>query len=302
MFDLIIMLSRYLFIFYIVLFLWQGIVYVAYEQGGFLGNPYTAVSMQRRITVLMHMTAFLILGYNRETYMFDITTLIFGAVSLVFLLFAVKLLDRFYYEGCPLIWTGMLFLMDVSLIILQRVEPSLAHRQLMWMCIGLAGMSFLPTFFRWIPRFEMFEWVYIIGCYLLLLSTRFFGVSKYGSTNWLAIGPVTFQPSEIAKFLFVFYLASVFRKRVEWKQFLTTGVLSAGLVMLLVLQKDLGSALIFFMTYMVMLYIATSNEFLFFLGMGAASVAAMGAYKLFSHVQVRVAAWRNPWADIDAGG
>lgn len=72
--------------------------------------------------------------------------------------------------------------------------------------------------------------------------------------------------------------------------------------MLLVLQKDLGSALIFFMTYMVMLYIATSNEFLFFLGMGAASVAAMGAYKLFSHVQVRVAAWRNPWADIDAGG
>ena len=50
MFDLIIMLSRYLFIFYIVLFLWQGIVYVAYEQGGFLGNPYTAVSMQRRIT------------------------------------------------------------------------------------------------------------------------------------------------------------------------------------------------------------------------------------------------------------
>ena len=146
MFDLIIMLSRYLFIFYIVLFLWQGIVYVAYEQGGFLGNPYTAVSMQRRITVLMHMTAFLILGYNRETYMFDITTLLFGAISLVFLLFAVKLLDRFYYEGCPLIWTGMLFLMDVSLIILQRVEPSLAHRQLMWMCIGLAGMSFLPTF------------------------------------------------------------------------------------------------------------------------------------------------------------
>ena len=64
--------------------------------------------------------------------------------------------------------------------------------------------------------------------------------------------------------------------------------------MLLVLQKDLGSALIFFMTYMVMLYIATSNEFLFFLGMGAASVAAMGAYKLFSHVQVRVADGATP--------
>ncbi len=303
MFDLIIMLSRYLFVFYIVLFLWQGVVYVAYEQGGFLGNPYTAVSIQRRIIILMHLTAFLILSYNRETYLFDVQTLIFGALVLLFLIFAVKLLDRFYYEGCPLIWTGMLFLMEVSLIILQRVEPALAHRQLLWMCLGLLGMSALPTFFRWIPRFERFEWGYIIGCYVLLLSTRFFGVAKGGSTNWLAIGEhITFQPSEIAKFLFIFYLASVFRKRVEWKQFLTTGILSAGLVLLLVLQRDLGSALIFFMTYLVMLYIATANEFLFFLGMGAASIAAIGAYKLFSHVQVRVAAWQNPWADIDAGG
>ena len=306
MFDLIIMLSRYLFIFYIVLFLWQGIVYIAYEQGGFLGSPYTAVSMQRRIVILMHITAFLILGYNRETHLFDIQTLIFGAVAFIFLLMAVKLLDRFYYEGCPLIWTGMLFLMDLSLIVLQRVEPSLAHRQLMWMCIGLAGMLFLPFFFRMIPRFEIFEWAYIIVCYGLLICTRFFGVAKGGSTNWLSFGSeafkITFQPSEIAKFLFVFYLASVFRKRVEWKQFLTTAILSAGLVLLLVLQKDLGSALIFFMTYMVMLYIATSNEFLFLLGMGAASVAATGAYKLFSHVRVRVAAWQNPWADIDAGG
>lgn len=306
MLDLIIMLSRYAFIAYIALFLWQGIVYIAYEQGGYLGSPYTAVSIQRRLVVLMHITAFLILSYNRETYLFDIPTLIFGVVTFVFLLLAVKLLDRFYYEGCPLIWTGMLFLMDVSLIMLQRVEPYLAHRQLMWMGIGLAGMLFLPFFFRVIPRFEVLEWVYIIGCYALLLCTKFFGVAKGGSTNWLSFGPesftITFQPSEIAKFLFVFYLASVFRKRVEWKQLLTTGILSAGLVLLLVLQKDLGSALIFFMTYMVMLYIATSNEFLFFLGIGAASAAATVAYKLFSHVRVRVAAWQNPWADIDTGG
>ena len=102
MLDLIIMLSRYAFIVYIVLFLWQGVVYVAYEQGGYLGSPYTAVSIQRRLVVLMHITAFLILSYNRETYLYDIRTLIFAAVSLIFILFAVKLLDRFFYEGCPL--------------------------------------------------------------------------------------------------------------------------------------------------------------------------------------------------------
>ncbi|MCI8703409.1 MAG: FtsW/RodA/SpoVE family cell cycle protein [Anaerotignum sp.] len=306
MFDLLLMLSRYVFLFYIVLFLWQGIVYIAYEQGGYLGSPYRAISIQRSLIVLMHVTAFLILAYNRETHLFGMQPLVFGAVSFVFLLAAVALLDRFYYEGCPLVWTGMLFLMDLSLIMLQRLSPALAQRQLLWMGIGLAGMLVLPFFFRLIPRFEVFEWAYIILCYGLLICTRFFGVEKGGSTNWLAFGPesfrITFQPSEIAKFLFIFYLASVFRKRLNWRSFFTTGILSAGLVLLLVLQKDLGGALIFFMTYMVMLYIATSNELLFLLGMGAASGAAMLAYKLFSHVRVRVAAWQNPWADIDFGG
>lgn len=302
MFDLIIMLSRYLFVIYIALFLWKAIVYIAYEQGGYLGSPYRAISVQRRLIVLMHLTAFLILSYNRDTHLFSLEAVIFGAVSLIFLLIAVQLLDRFYYEGCPLIWTGMLFLMDVSMIVLQRVDANLAHRQLIWMIIGLGGMMALPSLLRLIPRFEIFEWAYIIGCYGLLLCTLIFGTEHGGSQNWLEIGGISFQPSEIAKFLFVFYLASVFRKRVELRELLITGGLSAGVVLLLVMQKDLGSALIFFMTFMTMLYIATSNERLFLLGMGAASGAAVAAYHLFSHVRVRVAAWQNPWADIDKGG
>lgn len=178
----------------------------------------------------------------------------------------------------------------------------MAHKQLVWMALGLAGMLALPSILRLIPRFEIFEWAYIIVCYGLLLFTQIFGVEHGGSQNWLEIGSISFQPSEIAKFLFIFYLASVFRKRVELRELLITGGLSAGVVILLVLQKDLGSALIFFMTFMTMLYIATSNEVLFLMGMGAASFAATIAYKLFSHVQVRVAAWRDPWADIDHGG
>ncbi len=302
MFDLIIMLSRYLFVFLIGLYLWEAIVYIAYEQGGFLGSPYHAISVQRRLIVMMHLVAFLILSYQRETHLFAWQVLLFGAVSLAFLLIAVQLLDRFYYEGCPLIWTGMLFLIDVSLIMLHRLSPATAQKQLLWFAVGLVSMLALPYMLRLIPRFEIFEWAYIIVCYGLLLSTQIFGIEQYGSRNWLSIGGITFQPSELAKFLFVFYLASVFRKRVEWRSFLVTGILSAGVVMLLVLQKDLGAALIFFMTYMVMLYIATSNELLFFAGMGAASGAAMVAYRLFAHVRVRVAAWQNPWADIDHGG
>ena len=302
MFDLIILFSRYLFLFYIVLFLWQAIVYIAYEQGGYLGSPSHAIAMQKGLIVWFHVTAFLILSYESGKFFFNMETLAVGVAGLAFLLLSMMLLDKFYYEGCPLIWTGMLFLLDMSLIMLQRLEPMLAVKQLIWMALGIAIMLFIPFILRMIPRFEVFEYVYIIVSYALILSTLLFGTSKYGSVNWLKIGPITFQPSEIVKFLFIFYLSSVFRKRVELKELLITGTLSAGIVLLLVLQKDLGSALIFFMTYMVMLYISTSNEILFFAGMGAASAAATLAYHLFSHVRVRVAAWRNPWADIDGGG
>lgn len=302
MFDLVIMLSRFLFLFYIVFFLWQGVVYVTYEQGGYLGSPYHAVSIQRRMIALMHITAFLILAYEPNTFRFDLQTLAVGAGGLVFLLLTSMGVERFYYEGDPLIWTGMLFLLDVSLIMLQRLNPHLALRQLIWMALGVAVMLFIPFVLWLIPRFEVFEWVYIGLSYVLILSTLVFGTQKGGSVNWLQIGPITFQPSEIVKFLYIFYLASVLRKKLDIRQLIISGALSAGIVLLLVLQKDLGGALIFFMTFMVMLYIATSNELLFFAGMGAASVAAMLAYKLFNHVRVRVSVWKDPWADISGGG
>ena len=301
MMEFLIVLSRYLFIGGIGLFLWSGIVYIAYEQGGFLGSPVTAVSLQKGIVIGMHLLAFLIL-----TARTGFAAAGFGLAGLIFLLIAWWLLDHIYYDGCPLLINGMLFLMDVGLIFLWRLEPPLAQRQLIWMTLGLTCICLLPYIMKIIPHTEKLEWLYVVLIYGLLLATHFFGEEKGGSVNWLTLKfgtySFTFQPSEIEKFLFIFYLASVFRKRVGWREFLQTAILSAGIILLLVLQKDLGSALIFFMTYMVLLYVSTSSELLFFLGMGTASAAAVLAYRLFSHVQVRVAAWKNPWADIDTGG
>ncbi|WP_317853683.1 FtsW/RodA/SpoVE family cell cycle protein [Chakrabartyella piscis] len=302
MFDLLIVLSRYVFVFYIILFLWQGVVYVAYEQGGYFGNPFRAISVQKRILVCYHLTAFLILGYNRETLMYQWQVVAFGFAGLVFLLVAMYVLNRFYKDGCPLIWMGVLFLLDTSLIMLQRLNASLAYRQLAFIVFGVFVVLCIPRILKLIPKFEIFEWAYIIVSYGLLICTLLFGVSHYGSTNWLKIGSITFQPSEIVKFLYIFYLASVFRKKVDWKEFLTTGFLSFGLIILLVFQKDLGSALIFFVTYLSLLYIATSNLVLMGVGLGSASIAAIASYHLFSHVQVRVSAWQNPWSDIEGGG
>ena len=72
--------------------------------------------------------------------------------------------------------------------------------------------------------------------------------------------------------------------------------------MILVLSKDLGSALIFFVAYVFMVFIATRNYLYLFAGAVGGSGASMLAYRLFTHVQTRVQAWRDPWAYIDTKG
>ena len=302
MFELLIILSRYLFLAYAVIFIFNSVLFLLDEAGLTKKSHWYSVFTARTMILLTHITAFLIISYDKENISFHIESLILALVGFLFILLAYFAVNKIYKNSCPLIWNCVLFLLDISLIMLARLNMALAFRQLMWMCVGFAIAVFIPIIINMIPRFEAFEKVYIILSFVLVLSTIFFGSTEYGSTNWIYIGPLSFQPSEAVKFLFVFYLASVFRKKVEFKEFIITGVLSAMLVMLFVFQRDLGSALIFFMTYLVMLYIATSNGFLVLLGVGGFSVASVIAYNLFSHVRVRVAAWKNPWADIDGGG
>lgn len=302
MFDLLVRISRYLFIFYIALFLWQSFVYIMNEQGKKLGNPKQAVSIQRIIIMFLHITAFLILAYKPGEFSFDVQALFVGGGGLIFLATANFAIGRVYKQSCPIIWNSMFFLLDTGLIMIQRLDPRLASKQLIWMAIGFFIMLLIPFVLRMIPRFEVFENLYIILSIALIASTLFLGSKEYGSLNWIYIGVLSLQPSEIVKFLFIFYIASVFRRKVQVKELIITAVLSSVIVLLLVVQKDLGGALIFFMTYMIMLYIATSNSYLFIGGMGAATIGAMIAYKLFNHVRVRVAVWQNPWRDIDSGG
>ena len=83
--------------------------------------------------------------------------------------------------------------------------------------------------------------------------------------------------------------------------FLTTAVAGAH-VLVLVLSKDLGSALIFFVTYLLMLFVATGSWVYLITGSALGTGAALAAYQLFDHVRRRVAAWSNPWADIENKG
>ena len=128
------------------------------------------------------------------------------------------------------------------------------------------------------------------------------GNESFGAQLSLTVGGISIQPSEFVKISFVFFVASMFYQSLDFKNICITTVVAALHVVILVLSKDLGSALIFFISYVIMLFIATGNWLYLIaagvLGKGATSIA----YTLFDHVRRRFTAWKNPWADIDNTG
>ena len=147
-----------------------------------------------------------------------------------------------------------------------------------------------------------FQWVYAGIGLAALLVVWVAGNESFGAQLSLTVGGISIKPSEFVKISFVFFVASMFYQSLDFKNICITTVVAALHVVILVLSKDLGSALIFFISYVIMLFISTGNWLYLIaagvLGKGATSIA----YTLFDHVRRRFTAWKNPWADIDNTG
>ncbi|MCL2616114.1 MAG: FtsW/RodA/SpoVE family cell cycle protein [Defluviitaleaceae bacterium] len=312
MFDLLVLISRYVFVAYILIFLAQGALYVSAERRSNspdVARMARAVGVQRVLTLMMLVHAYLIIGHVPETFSFDGNVLGLGAAALGFLLVAMFATDIVYKGSCRMLWNCVLFLLTVGLIMLQRLSmslpglPHLPQLQLTWFAVGFAAVLVIPLALRVIPRSEMLEFVYLGASAVLLLIPLAWGTEVYGARRvWEPVEGISFQPSELVKFLFVFYLASVMRVGKSWRQLILPAVATAGLVLLLVLATDLGGALIFFMTFMIMLYISTGNLLLVGSGLASISAASVAAYHMFAHLRRRVIAWQDPFAHIDNEG
>lgn len=300
--DIIILTSRYAFVLLILIFLWSAYKAIIVEKRNEIDELMNKAYIQRAIIIFFHVLGFVILMMTSNDGDEIIEIMKLSGIALVFLIVSMILTSLIYKKSDPIIWNSMLFLMDIGLIILERIDHNLAKKQIIWFLIGTMLMIFIPLIFKIIPRFETLKYIYLIGGWVLIISPFLLGEEQNGAYNWIFIGGFGFQPSEIVKFLFVFYLAAALRKYDSIKDIILPTVMSGGYVLVLALQRDLGGALIFFLTFLILIYIRTSSSFLFFGGLGGASLASMVAYKLFDHVQVRVEAWLNPWKEIDTKG
>ncbi len=302
MIDLYIIISKYLFILYIAAFVFCGFMINLKRQGMAGFNIASGLSNQRLCIILFHITASVILISASVEYEMQ-PVILYCVIGFLLIIGGNIFTAKLYPEGSHLLYNCVFFLMDIGLMMLYRLNADIANKQLIWNTIGIVMMLVMPKILSVMPRLDKFKNLYIVLSFVLLIATIVFGSEEYGSKNWLSIGPVGFQPSELIKVLFVLYLASSFANRPAFKKLILPTVLSGAVVLLLVGgQNDLGSALIFYMTFLVVLFIATSNYFYLLSGLAFISVASSIAYKLFSHIRVRVEAWQNPWLDVHNTG
>ena len=265
------------------------------------GSPQLQKHILRRqqgFTFLIHLDAYLVIFAVKQ----ELQVLAFFVVQELLIL-AIQIIYRFLYKKASrLVTNNLCMLLVISFIILTRLSEEKAIRQFTFAVIGTVVMLLLPFFIRHIHFLHKLPYLYAIVGIALLVLVAVAGRTDYGAKLSFTFGSVSLQPSEFIKILFVFFIAAMFYHSTEWNQVVITTVLAAAHVLVLVLSKDLGSASIFFITYLVMLYVATKNPGYLGLGAVAGSLAGVIAYKLFSHVKVRVVAWKDPLSVIDNQG
>jgi cell division protein FtsW (lipid II flippase) len=288
------MLSRYLFVFYAIYFLAHVLMYTLEDLKGENKNKNMLISKQRVAIIFMHLTAFLILTYIPGTYRFKMSGLIFAFGTLLLYSFFYVCINKIYKNSCKSMWNCVFFMLDIGLIMIYRLNPQLAMRQLLWFTIGFGAALVIPLFFKFLYVIEKLGVVYFTLALILVVSPFFLGQEQHGAIRQIAIRGRNFQPSEIVKFLYVLFLASTFRKGFTIKRMLISS-LSAIFVISLVVQTDLGASLIFSITYIVVIYIISGSKFLLLSGVTVAIISSIVGYRLFAHVRIRVDIWLNPW-------
>jgi len=190
----------------------------------------------------------------------------------------------------------------VGFVMLQRLNPDLAFRQVEWFLMGSIIMLFFIIYTKYFKHWARLNYLLMaIGCGLLLL-TLIIGKEVGGARNWITIGKYNVQPSEFVKIILVFVLSAELKQPKSRIKRLPVFIFMALVILMVVLQKDLGAAFLYFCLFVSLYYIATSDLLITCCTTLLASLGAVISYFLFGHVRVRIAAWRNPWADIENKG
>ena len=293
--NVIVQLTKYIFLLLFFLYAVKDYTYLVHK------NPEAKQRILRsQIRELFYIAVLgylIIFAYSR-----DLMILVLMAGILIY--FAVTLICyRLIYPRCSLLLVNnMLMLLAVGFIIIARLNVGQALKQFLIAAAATIAAFLIPVIIRKLRILQRLTWLYaVLGIAALMVVFALARISG-GAKLSISIGGITIQFSELVKITLVFFLASKLARDVSFKSVVTASAVAALHVVILVLSTDLGTALVFFITTVVVVYVATRRPLYPLAGLFGGSLAAVAAYYLFGHVRQRVVAWRDPFAVYDTSG
>ena len=292
MFNLVVQLSKYLIIILIILYTLQ--CFTVFKRKNEEKKKKVMRKQFTLIMLLLFVSYLDIFLYTQNIFV----VLLLGAIYLFFIL--LQLLYRLFYpKASILVVNNTCMLLSIGFIILTRLDITYAMKQFVIAAVASGIALLIPVIIRKLGFLSKLRWIYAIigiaclGVVLILAQT------SGGAKLSLDIAGISFQFSEIVKITFVFFMASSLQKNLEFKNVVITTCVAAAHVLILVLSTDLGTGLVFFITYLVMVYVSTRKVSYPLAGLAGGAVASVAAYYLFNHVRQRVIYWKDPFADYD---
>ncbi len=278
----------------------------------------------RELLGLIPVAGLLIAGFaavfSVRSAQLDNTSLIFGAYFFAICLAAHLFLRVRLPNADPYLFPLVALLAAIGLVMLYRIDASLARDQANWFVVGLVLFVLTITFLRDYHVLERYRYLIVIGGLVLLLLPRLpvIGAQVNGAYLGVKIGPLAFQPAEFGKLAIVVFLASYLR---EHREVLVVGarrvagitlppikhlgpmlvVWGAAMVML-VFIRDLGSSLMFFGAFLALIYTATNRISFVIIGLAMFLVGAWFFATTVGHVGDRIDTWLDPYADASGNG
>ena len=206
-------------------------------------------------------------------------------------------------------------------VMIARLSDRLAGLQATWTFIAIIAYVGTLLFVQRAPDLARYKWSFLFIGGALLMSPLVPGLGNSFGTNakiWISIGPINVQPGEFAKIALALFFAGYLADRREviadgtWRvgplrlpaprDLLPVALAWGFAVAVMFLQKDLGSALLFFTLFVVMIWVATERAIYLALGAVFFAAAAYFAWRTVDTVKIRVRVWRNPWPEYEGKG
>ena len=302
--NLIAAISKYVMIFLMVIYTYANFRFFTLDDQI---RQRRVCGRQNRCMFLIHFLAYLTLTLRAEDEGMRMMLWAFYGAQAVFFLCYIYLFRLIYRNVSRLLVNNTCMLLSVGMVMLTRISMARGDldsvlRQFVIVVASAAVTWLIPCVMERFWQLYRLQWVYAGAGIVLLLIVCAAGNTSYGAQLSITIGGISIQPSEFVKITFVFFVAAMFYQSLEFKTIVVTTAVAAAHVAVLALSRDLGGAFLFFVTYVAMLFVATGKWTYLAAGAGSGVLAAIGGYYLFDHVRRRVAAWQNPWADIENTG